>query len=257
MRIAAAQMDIAWHDQAANHVRARSLAMGARKAGADVVIFPEMFSTGFSMDTDVTAETKDGPTPTLLRSLARELKMDVVGGFALAEKTQKPKNVALAVGPSGNDLGLYAKIHQIALLDEDAHYQAGERTVLFDLGPFRTACLICFDLRFPEVFRMLVDKCMLFLVIASWPTERQKHWDLLIRARAIENQCYVVGVNRVGDGGGLRFTGGSAVIDPAGEVIASGGQNEALIIADIESERVREVRSSMAFLSQRKFHYSL
>ncbi|MEJ2587291.1 MAG: carbon-nitrogen family hydrolase [Deltaproteobacteria bacterium] len=254
MRIAAAQMNISWHNQAANHAHARALAMDAKKAGADVVIFPEMFSTGFSMDTDVTAETKDGPTPTLLRALARELKMDVVGGFALAETTQKPKNVALAVGPSGKDLARYAKIHQIAILDEDEHYQAGERTVLFDLGPFRTACLVCFDLRFPEVFRMLADKCMLFLVIASWPTERQKHWDLLLRARAIENQCYVVGVNRVGEGGGLRFTGGSAIIDPGGEVIASGGQSEGLVIADIDPETVRNMRSSMPFLSQRKFH---
>lgn len=257
MKIAAAQMNISWHNQEVNHAHARSLAMDAKKAGAEVVIFPEMFSTGFSLDTAVTAETKDGPTPTLLRSLAHDLRMNVVGGFALSEANEKPKNVALAVDRYGKDLAVYAKIHQIALLDEDAHYEAGETTVSFDLGPFRTACLVCFDLRFPELFRMLVDDCMLFFVIASWPTERQRHWDVLLRARAIENQCYVVGVNRVGEGGGLTFTGGSAIIDPAGEVLVSGGQSEGLVIADIEPERVRDVRSSMPFLSQRKFHYSL
>ncbi len=254
MKIAAVQMNIAWHDQATNHNHARRLATEAKASGAEVMVFPEMFSTGFSMDTAVTAEPVDGPTPTLLRLLARDLKIVVVGGFALAGTGRKPMNVALTVDSSGNDLALYAKIHQIALLEENTYYGAGERAIPFDLGPLKAACLICFDLRFPELFRALADHCGLILVIASWPAERQAHWDVLLRARAIENQCYVVGVNRMGEGGGLTFTGGSAIIDPAGEVIASGGEDETLLIADIEPERVGAMRSAMPFLKQRKVH---
>ncbi|MDZ7699923.1 MAG: nitrilase-related carbon-nitrogen hydrolase [Deltaproteobacteria bacterium] len=254
MRIAAAQMDIAWHDRTANHNHARPLAKEAKASGSEILIFPEMFSTGFSMDTAVTGEPKNGATPTFLRSLARDLRMVVVGGFAMADTGKKPMNVALTVDPWGKDLALYAKIHQIALLEENTYYEAGERAIPFALGPLKTACLICFDLRFPELFRALADHCGLILVIASWPAERQAHWDVLLRARAIENQCYVLGLNRVGEGGGLTFTGGSAIIDPAGEMIASGGENETLLIADIDPERVGAIRSAMPFLKQRKFH---
>ncbi|MBW2345002.1 MAG: hypothetical protein JRF53_13525, partial [Deltaproteobacteria bacterium] len=216
MKVAAIQMDIAWHDRHANHVKARDLATQAKKNGADLVILPEMFSTGFSMDTSITPEPLNGATPALLRSLARELEMAVVGGFVLAHENAGPQNVSLAVDRHGNDLALYAKIHQIPILGEDAHYQPGHRPVPFDLQGFRAACLVCYDLRFPELFRALVDECGLILIIASWPAVRQAHWDILLQARAVESQCFVVGVNRVGEGGGNTFTGGSAIIDPAG-----------------------------------------
>lgn len=255
MRLAAVQMDIVWHDRAANHAHAWDLAAAAKASDVDLVVFPEMFSTGFSMDTAVTAEAGDGSTPTLLRSMARELNINVVGGFALSDGAQRPKNVALSVDRYGKDLALYAKIHQIALLQEDAHYQAGDQPQPFALGSMKAACLVCYDLRFPELFRTLADGCGLMVIIASWPAERQAHWDLLLRARAIENQCFVAGVNRVGEGGDLSFTGGSAIIDPTGDVIASAGDQETLLIADIEPKRIDAVRSAMPFLKDRKPHF--
>jgi omega-amidase len=254
MKVAALQMDIAWHDRHANHVKARDLAIQAKKRGTDLVILPEMFSTGFSMDTSITPEPLNGPTPTLLRSLARELEMAVVGGFVLARENAGPQNVSLAVDHHGNDLALYAKIHQIPILGEDAHYEPGDRPMPFDLQGFRAACLVCYDLRFPELFRALVDECGLILIIASWPAVRQAHWDILLQARAVESQCFVVGVNRVGEGGGNIFTGGSAIIDPAGEILAHGGDKENLVIADIDPARVAEIRSAMPFLQDRKPH---
>jgi len=254
MKVAALQMDIAWHDRPANHVKARELAAQAKKRGADMVVLPEMFSTGFSMDTSITPEPLNGSTPTLLRSLARDLEMAVVGGFVLERKKAGPQNVSLAVDSYGNDLALYAKIHQIPILGEDAHYEPGHRPVPFDLQGFRAACLVCYDLRFPELFRALVDECDLILIIASWPTVRQAHWDILLQARAVENQCFVLGVNRVGEGGGNAFTGGSAIIDPAGKVLARGGDKEDLVIADIDPAKVVEVRSTMPFLKDRKPH---
>jgi predicted amidohydrolase len=98
----------------------------------------------------------------------------------------------------------------------------------------------------------VVDDCGLIMVIASWPSTRQDHWDILLRARAIESQCFVVGVNRVGEGGGLLFTGGSAVIDPLGQVLAHGADKEILVIADMDPARVREVRSALPFLKDRR-----
>ncbi len=254
MKVAALQMDIAWHDKQANHIKARELATQAKKRGADIVILPEMFSTGFSMDTSITPEPLNGPTPTLLRSLACELEMAVVGGFVLAREKAGPQNVSLAVDHHGNDLALYAKIHQIPILGEDAHYEPGDTPMPFDLQWFRAACLVCYDLRFPELFRALVDECGLILIIASWPAVRQAHWDILLQARAVESQCFVVGVNRVGEGGGNIFKGGSAIIDPAGEILAHGGDKENLVIADIDPARVTEIRSTMPFLQDRKPH---
>ncbi len=256
MKVAAVQMDIVWHDRAANHDTFRRLAAEARDAGADLLVFPEMAATGFSMDAGVTAEPLDGPTPTLFRQLAESLNLTIVGGFVLQRETGRPRNVSLTVGPTGQDLALYAKIHQIGLLLEDQYYDPGNRTVSFHVGGMEAAALVCYDLRFPEVFRTLADRCGLIIVIASWPAVRQLHWDILLPARAVENQLYIVGVNRVGEGGGHLFTGGSAIIDPSGEPIVHANDRETLIIADVLPQRVQQVRTEMPFLKDRKANYA-
>ena len=252
MKVAAAQMDIVWHDRNANHEKIRRMAVAAKKAGADLLVFPEMAPTGFSMDTSITAEPVDGPTPTLFRDLAGNLQMAITGGFVLERKEGRPQNVSLTVDRKGADLALYAKTHQIGLLHEDQYYDPGDGPVSFHFGDMEAACLICYDLRFPELFRSLSDRCALILIIASWPAARQRHWDILLPARAVENQLYVVGVNRVGEGGGHLFTGGSAIIDPAGEMVALGGDGETLVVGEINPQRVKQVRSDMPFLKDRK-----
>ncbi len=254
MKLALAQMDIAWHDRDQNYRTARRLSVKAKQLGARSVILPEMFSTGFSMDTGITAESLFGPTPSALRSLASELGLWVVGGFALACENDFPQNVALAVTPAGHDTALYAKIHLIGLLDEDRHYGPGSGPALFDLEGVRTACFICYDLRFPELFRFVADDCDLILVIASWPEPRQAHWEALLKARAIENQCYVAGVNRVGRGGGHEFAGGSVILDPLGQVAAQAEADETVITADIDPERVSEIRKDFPSLHDRRRH---
>jgi predicted amidohydrolase len=254
MKIAAAQMDIVWHDPPANHAKARILAARAKQAGAELLILPEMFATGFSMDTAMTPEPLDGTTPSLLRSLAREHQMSVVGGFVLARDQGKPQNVSLAVDRHGRDLALYAKIHQIGLLGEDITYEPGDWPVPFALADCSAVCFVCYDLRFPELFRLVVEQCELIIIIASWPAVRQAHWELFLPARAVENQCFVVGVNRIGRGGDLAFVGGSAVIDPLGKVLACAGEKETLLIADMDPSMVAEVRSKMPFLRDRKTH---
>ena len=252
MRIAAAQMDIAWHDRRANHRKAGALADRAAAAGADLLVLPEMFATGFSMDTAVTAEPLDGPTPELLRALAREHSINVVGGFALAADMGNPQNVALAVDRAGNDLTCYAKTHLIALMHEDQHYAAGTGAAVFHVDNTPTSLFICYDLRFPELFRAVADDTALMLVIASWPAARAAHWQTLLPARAVENQCYVAGINRVGAGGGHEFAGGSVVIDPLGDVLQQAGADEHLLVADVDAEHVRRTRADMPFLADRR-----
>lgn len=254
MKVAALQSNVKWHDREANFATARRLALEAAQAGARLIVLPEMFATGFSMDTEVTAEPLQGPTPRFLRSLARELGLYLVGGFACQDGGGPPQNVALMVDPDGKDLALYPKIHQIAILDEHLHYAPGKLPCVFALEGFEAACFICYDLRFPELFRTVVDRCALMVVIASWPASRQLHWDVLLRARAIEGQCYVLGVNRVGEGGGLLFHGGSAIIDPSGEILAREVEREAVVMGEIYPDRVLELRSTMPFLKDRKAH---
>ncbi len=254
MKLALAQMDIHWHDRDANLDTARRLAGAAREAGAQALVLPEMFSTGFSMDTGITAEPLTGPTPSFLRSAALDLELWIAGGFALSRMHAPPQNVALTVDPEGRDAALYAKIHLIALLEEDRHYGPGRLPVPANLAGVRTACFICYDLRFPELFRSVADRCDLVLVIASWPKPRQAHWKVLLEARAVENQCYVAGVNRVGQGGGHAFAGGSVILDPLGNRLAEAGDREELISADIDPGLVSKVRRDFPFLRDRRRH---
>lgn len=254
MKVAAIQLNIAWHDREANYARGRVLAADAAAARADWIVFPEMFATGFSMDTSVTPETLEGPTPAFFRQLARELGVNVSGGFVHQAAGAPPRNACLTVDRAGRDLALYAKIHQIALLEEDRHYGPGEWPSLFEIDGLKATCFICYDLRFPELFRRVADDCALVAVIASWPASRRRHWDLLLRARAVENQCYVLGVNRVGEGGGLLFDGGSALVDPLGETLADGRSAESAVVGEIDPRVVTEIRTSLPFLKDRKPH---
>lgn len=254
MRIAAIQMDLAWEDRTKNYSVARRWASEAKEAGAGWVVLPEMFATGFSMDPSVTSEAENGPTPRFLRELAMDLQVVVTGGYVGRGVGGKGINTALTVGSDGNDLSRYAKTHLIGILGEGAAHEAGDGPVSFEVRGMRCSNFICYDLRFPELFRMCADECQLMTVIASWPASRQSHWEALLRARAIENQCYVMGVNRVGSGGGLDFEGGSLIFDPLGEVIASlPPGEEGIVMADLKATEVLDLRERFPFLLDRRF----
>jgi predicted amidohydrolase len=150
----------------------------------------------------------------------------------------------------------YHKLHPFSLANEHAHFDAGEalHTVTIDAarGPVRVTPLICYDLRFPEPFRVAAAQTDLFVVIANWPEARREAWRALLRARAIENQCYVLGVNRVGAGNGLSYSGDSALLSPFGEVISEAAGTEALIRGEVDAEAVREARARFGFLADRR-----
>jgi len=253
MKVAALQFDIVWEDRTANYRKVRRFAEKAADAGADVLILSEMFATGFSMNPTVTIEVPGGETAAFVQSLAREFNLNIVAGLVLRGNHGLGRNSALTIDREGNDIALYTKTHLIGILGEGMHHEPGDGPKPFTLGSMRCASFICYDLRFPELFRIIADKCTLVFVIASWPDARKSHWNILLQARAVENQFYVVGVNRIGRGGGLTFSGGTVIYDPLGNIIADGGDREGLIIGDVNSAKVAEVRNAMPFLKDRRF----
>ncbi len=252
MKVAAVQLDIAWEDRQANFARVRQFAKDASELGADLLVLPEMFSTGFSMNPDRTAEDEAGPTRRFLSDIARENRLYVLGGLVLRGKGNHARNMAMTFDREGQELSRYTKTHLFSHMGEDRHHEAGSGPTVFEMEGIDCSCFICYDLRFPEIFRQVADACQLVFVIASWPAARQHHWDTLLRARAIENQIFVVGVNRIGTGGGLDYEGGTAVISPNGALCAEGGSRETLVIADIAPEQVRDLRQALPFLKDKK-----
>ncbi|HOX45518.1 MAG TPA: carbon-nitrogen family hydrolase [Myxococcota bacterium] len=253
MKLAALQLEVAWEDRQANYARVEGFAARARAAGAELLVLPEMFATGFSLNPAFTAEADDGPTTAFLRALARRHGLAVLGGLVLAGAAGRGRNAARLVGPDGELQATYVKSHLFGYAGEDRQHEPGPGPVTFPLGGGRASAFVCYDLRFPELFRLVAEECWLMLVIASWPDTRQRAWDTLLPARAVENQCCLVGVNRVGQGGGLTYAGGSAIYGPLGEPLAAGGAQEGLLLAELEPARVAEVRARQPFLRDRRF----
>lgn len=220
MIVAGVEMDVAWEDPATNLARADAAAAAAKAAGATLVVLPEMFATGFSMAAERIAPW-GGEIRMGLAEIARRHNLWVLGGYA-EPGPGRPRNAASVIDPRGDEALRYHKIHPFTFGGEDAHYDGGDALPTADIDGVRVTPLICYDLRFPEPFRAAADRTDLFVVIANWPAARSAHWSTLLAARAIENQAYVLGVNRVGEGGGLVYGGGSVLHDPWGGVVAGG-----------------------------------
>lgn len=234
LNILGVQMDIAWEDRPANYARADGLLSQAGIAPGSLVVLPEMFATGFSLDVAATVEPEHGPTATWLADLARRTKCAVIGGLVRPgrETSAMGRNELLACAPDGSELARYQKIRTFRYTREYLHYERGRQVATFDWGGFRICPLICYDLRFPELFRRGVSLgAQLFVVIASWPSVRADHWVTLLRARAIENLAYVLGVNRSGTDPYLDYPGRTILVDPHGEIVADAGASEGVITA--------------------------
>jgi predicted amidohydrolase len=250
VRVALLQTDIAWEDVAENHRRAGRLLAEAAVGKARLAILPEMFSTGFSMDSERIAQPPGGASEAFLREQAKSLNLWILA--SIPERGEpSPRNMALLVSPRGT-VTRYAKIHPFSFAGEHEHYTAGDRVVTADVEGLRVTPFVCYDLRFPEAFRLAAPETDLFAVIANWPEERREHWRTLLRARAIENQAYVAGVNRVGLGGRLRYVGDSAMVGPMGETLTEGGAETRVLFSDVEPAKVAEARSRFPFLADRR-----
>lgn len=243
------QMDLAWEDREANWARAaRWLGDPAVEAGS-LVVLPEMFTSGFSMNPARVAEAPGGVIERRLAGLARERGIHLVAGMARESGAGRYANEAVVIGPEGTIQAVYRKQRPFRLGEEDRHYLAGDRPVVFGWGGVRVAPFICYDLRFPELFRAAArERPEVFVVIASWPDKRVAHWRTLLQARAIENQAYVLGVNRVGEDPAHRYTGRSMVVSPWGEILADGGEGEGLVRVAPDWEGLRDYRRKLPFL---------
>ena len=250
MRLALIQMDIAWEDVAENHRRAARHLAAAKEGGATFAILPEMFSTGFSMDAARIAQPAGGPSETFLREEAARLGLWVLASVPEAGEPA-PRNMAMLVSPAG-DVVRYAKIHPFSYAGEHRVYAAGERVVTAEVEGVRVTPFVCYDLRFPEPFRTAADDTDLFVVVANWPDQRREHWRTLLRARAIENQAYVAGVNRAGDGNGLHYAGDSAAIAPLGETLVEADDREQVAFADVDPGAVTKLRARFPALTDRR-----
>ncbi len=217
LRVTLLQSMLQWEDAQANRTRIGGV-LPALKGTTDLIVLPEMFTTGFSMRSTDLAEGMDGPTVAWMREQARTLDAALYGSVIIGEGG-KQYNRGLFVEPDGH-VTTYDKRHLFRYADETSHFSAGVDRVVVPWRGWRLLLQICFDLRFPVFARNRGDYDAI-LYVANWPEARRHAWSHLLIARAIENQCYVVGVNRVGmDGKGIHYTGDSAIISPKGEVDA-------------------------------------
>lgn len=238
--VALVQTTLAWHDRSANLEHFELLLEQAR--GADLVVLPEMFTTGFSMESAQLCEPENGPTSDWLRGQARKLDAVVTGSVIIKAQDGSYRNRLLWACPDGQLLH-YDKRHLFRMAGEHEHYTAGEQRVQFQVKGWRVRPLICYDLRFPVWSRDAQDTDLL-LYTANWPGARRLHWNRLLPARAIENLCYVAAVNRVGtDGKGFAYAGDSQVLDFHGESLLSAGEADGVFHASLSAEALLAYRT--------------
>jgi predicted amidohydrolase len=252
VKFALVQHDIVWERPEQNFARLSPMIAEAAGGGARLVAMTEMYATGFSMAAERIAEPVDGPSAQFLAAQARAHGVWVGGSIPTRHHDGLPTNRFVLAGPNGEHHH-YDKLHPFGYAGEHEHYRAGDRTITVDVEGVRVTPFVCYDLRFGDDFWAEAAQTDVYLVVANWPESRRAHWTTLLRARAIENQAYVVGANRVGSGGGVEYSGDSCIVDPFGEVLATGEPGvEQLVAAEVEPARVAEVRAHYPFLRDRR-----
>lgn len=252
MRVAAIQSEIVWEDPSENFQRLRPWIAAAAAAGARMVVLPEMFACGFSMATARISEAPGGRTTAFLQEEARAAGLWICGSLPeLPAGEAKPYNTLVIAGPGG-ELHRYRKIHPFTFAGEHLHYAAGEQHLTVTIEGARCTFFVCYDLRFADEMWACAEQTDAYVFVANWPARRRLHWSTLLRARAIENQAYVVGVNRVGSGNGLEYSGDSAIIDPWGETLAGAAGDPTMLLAEIDPGRVAEARAKLPVLPDRR-----
>jgi predicted amidohydrolase len=252
MRIAAVQHDIVWEDRDANFERLAPQVAQAAGAGAELVLLTETFSTGFSMTPGI-GEPEGGPSAQFLQDRATEHGVWVGGTCPeIADDGQLPYNSFVLAGPDGT-VHRYRKLHPFTHAGEHERFRAGEKPVTVQIDGLRVTPFVCYDLRFANVFWDAAPDTDVYLVPANWPSPRRHHWQTLLVARAIENQAYVVGCNRVGTAGdGTEHVGDSRIVSPMGELLATASGVETIVLADVDAAEVTGTRERLEFLPDRR-----
>lgn len=254
MRVAAIQFNIAWEDKPANHAAIERLLDEANVPPGTFVVLPELGDTGFSFNLD---SIVDGRSLAWATRVARDRSIAIQLGHAERGPDGRGRNCATMIDSQGAVVGQYQKVHPFSFGREVEHFSGGDHLLLIGLRVPRpesrpaTVCpLVCYDLRFPELWRFATARgAEVFTLGASWPAARQQHWRALLIARAIENQAYVVGVNRVGSDPHLEYAGGSIIVSPQGEILAEAGDHPAVLQADLDMMALQDWRTTFPAIS--------
>ena len=253
MRVSVIQMNIVLGDPEVNREQASKLIQKAAEDKPDVIVLPEMWNTAYSLDILERVADRDGqPSGDLISALSRETGINVVAGSVSDLREGKAYNTAYVFDRLGRRVADYSKVHLFRLMDEEKYLAPGDKPSTFELDGVRCGLIICYDLRFPELTRTLaLDGARILFVPAEWPQPRLSHWRILNQARAIENQMFVVSCNRVGAKGDTIFFGHSMIIDPWGEIVSEGGEDGAIISAELDLDLVEKARARIPVFSDR------
>jgi omega-amidase len=254
--LALLQMDIAIGEPELNYAKLEKLLNQAVEGETkpDVIIFPEMWNTGYALDRIQELADEEGQrTHALLSEFSRKHQVNIIGGSIAEKQGNQIYNTIYAYNREGSRVADYSKIHLFRLMDEEKYLEEGSHIGQFELDGVSSGMMICYDIRFPELSRKLaLGGAQIVFVPAEWPNPRLHHWRTLLMARAIENQMFVVSCNRVGISGTTEFFGHSMVIDPWGEALAEGDETEQVIRAQIDLALVDEVRSRIPVFEDRR-----
>jgi predicted amidohydrolase len=256
MNLVCCQLDIVWENKPANHAKVRALLDRAAPRRGSLVALPEMFATGFSMHSAAVSDSHSRQTQEFLARTAADYGVYLLGGVVTEAPDGRGRNECVVFSPEGMEIARYCKLHPFTLGGEAQHYLAGDGICVFACQGFTIAPFICYDLRFPEVFRAAVRRgADLLVVIANWPAPREEHWVTLLKARAIENQAYVAGVNRCGQDPQLPYSGRSLILDPRGHILAEAGGEEGTISAQLDLGALVSYRREFPALSDMRADY--
>lgn len=253
MRIGLAQMDIFWENVQKNMEKAEDFIKKAKENQVELLIFPEMTLTGFSMHVEKT--TKDWQQQVhFFEEMSRQYEISIIFGYPAPAgiSGQKMYHNHLALAEHGRVRMDYTKLHPFTFGQEGEYFSGGEEIVCTPWKDTMLGAFICYDLRFPEIFQISSAKSELIVLIANWPVSRIDDWDCLLKARAIENQAYIAAVNRTGEGGGLLYNGHSALYGPRGERLTTLCQEESLLIGEVDPEYVRRCRDVFPLKKDRR-----
>ena len=248
MKVALIQSSLFWENPAANRNYFEEK-INAISEKVDLIVLPEMFTTGFTMNPSAVAETMEGETISWLQSLAKA-KNSAITGSLVIEEDNNFYNRLVFVFPSG-EVQFYDKSHLFTLAGEDKVYTSGTEKLIVEYLGWRICLLVCYDLRFPVFARNIEDYDVL-LYVANWPKLRINAWDILLKARSVENMCYTIGVNRIGfDDTNFEYNGHSQAVDFLGKYILEPQDTEGVFITQLNKEKLLETRKKLGFLNDR------
>jgi len=253
MLIGLASLNQSWEDKYENLAACERIAQVSRVQGVDLLIFPEMTLTGFSNNISRIAEKNDSsPTVQSFKNLAKQNCVGIIFGVVF-EESKKASNNAIFLDKTGQILGTYKKIHPFSLSGENKFYVSGNLLKIVEFDSFSIGLTICYDLRFPELYSSLGTQSELVVNIASWPSQRLDHWTTLLKARAIENQIFMVGVNRIGsDGNGQHYMKSSMIINPNGIKLEPLHSEDELDVFDLDISTLTDFKSRFSTTQDRK-----